>query len=184
MNEQVWFLNYCNWWTSEHPAGSDLRGLSTFSANTTWYLNTNRVTSSSSTHIDYRVEATIDRVGLASLHHPACLFIKKRLQYYILDASISQVLSKNFSFTPLLFTNMRDDILAKRMFLAGCFGLPWLWAVHSLYWYRKQQPNHAHDDDHQDALLATPSSSDTDGMSFRFFIKCVCVGRAPRWKAR
>lgn len=79
---------------------------------------------------------------------------------------------------------MRDDILAKRMFLAGCFGLPWLWAVHSLYWYRKQQPNHAHDDDHQDALLATPSSSDTDGMSFRFFIKCVCVGRAPRWKAR
>jgi hypothetical protein len=68
---------------------------------------------------------------------------------------------------------MRDDILAKRMFLAGCFGLPWLWAVHSLYWYRKQQPNHAHDDDHQDALLATPSSSDTDGMSFRFFIKCV-----------
>lgn len=65
---------------------------------------------------------------------------------------------------------MRDDILAKRMFLAGCFGLPWLWAVHSLYWYRKQRPNHVGDDDHQDALLANDSSSESDGM----FLKVTC----------
>jgi hypothetical protein len=58
---------------------------------------------------------------------------------------------------------MRDDVLAKRMFIAGCFGLPFLWTVHSLYWYRKQHPNHASDEDHQDALLANNSSSDADG---------------------
>ena len=61
---------------------------------------------------------------------------------------------------------MREDVLAKRMFLAGCLGLPWLWAVHTLYWYRKQHPNPLIDDDHQDALLANNSSSDTDGKSF------------------
>lgn len=32
---------------------------------------------------------------------------------------------------------MREDILAKRMFLAGCFFLPWLWAVNVLYFRRK-----------------------------------------------
>jgi hypothetical protein len=67
---------------------------------------------------------------------------------------------------------MRDDVLARRMFIAGCFGLPWLWAVHSLYWYRKQRPNHVTDEDHQDALLATNSSSDTDGTSRSTCILC------------
>jgi hypothetical protein len=28
---------------------------------------------------------------------------------------------------------MRSDLLSKRIFLAGCFGLPWLWIVHILY---------------------------------------------------
>jgi len=28
---------------------------------------------------------------------------------------------------------MRSDLLSKRIFLAGCFGLPWLWVVHILY---------------------------------------------------
>ena len=28
---------------------------------------------------------------------------------------------------------MRSDVLSKRLFLAGCFGLPWLWIVHVLY---------------------------------------------------
>ena len=32
---------------------------------------------------------------------------------------------------------MRPDVLSKRLFLAGCFGLPWLWCVHVLYWYSK-----------------------------------------------
>lgn len=29
---------------------------------------------------------------------------------------------------------MRTDLLSKRMFTAGCFGLPWLWIVHAWYW--------------------------------------------------
>jgi hypothetical protein len=29
---------------------------------------------------------------------------------------------------------MRTDLLSKRLFTAGCFGLPWLWIVHALYW--------------------------------------------------
>ena len=29
---------------------------------------------------------------------------------------------------------MRTDLLSKRIFSVGCFGLPWLWVVHVLYW--------------------------------------------------
>lgn len=29
---------------------------------------------------------------------------------------------------------MRTDLLSKRIFMAGWFGLPWLWIVHVLYW--------------------------------------------------
>lgn len=42
---------------------------------------------------------------------------------------------------------MRTDLLSKRMFTAGCFGLPWLWTVHVLYWR-----NHTEDDE-QEGLL-------------------------------
>lgn len=28
---------------------------------------------------------------------------------------------------------MRSDLLSKRLFIAGSFGLPWLWIVHVLY---------------------------------------------------
>ena len=28
---------------------------------------------------------------------------------------------------------MRSDLLSKRMFMGGMFGLPWLWVVHVLY---------------------------------------------------
>jgi len=28
---------------------------------------------------------------------------------------------------------MRSDLLSKRIFFAGCFGLPWLWIVHFLH---------------------------------------------------
>ena len=31
---------------------------------------------------------------------------------------------------------MRSDVLSKRLFTAGCFGLPWLWAVHVLYHWK------------------------------------------------
>ncbi|EEC50117.1 predicted protein [Phaeodactylum tricornutum CCAP 1055/1] len=34
---------------------------------------------------------------------------------------------------------MRTDILSKRLFQAGCFGLPWLWIVHVLYWRGSRQ---------------------------------------------
>ena len=36
---------------------------------------------------------------------------------------------------------MRTDLLSKRLFTAGCFGLPWLWIVHILYWrgYQEEQ---------------------------------------------
>lgn len=43
---------------------------------------------------------------------------------------------------------MRTDLLSKRMFTAGCFGLPWLWIVHSLYWRNNQSP-----EDEQEGLL-------------------------------
>mmetsp|Transcript_32444 Transcript_32444/g.48340 ORF Transcript_32444/g.48340 Transcript_32444/m.48340 type:complete len:161 (-) Transcript_32444:697-1179(-) len=32
---------------------------------------------------------------------------------------------------------MREDLLAKRMFLGGCLLLPWLWAVNAFYFRRK-----------------------------------------------
>ena len=42
---------------------------------------------------------------------------------------------------------MRTDLLSKRMFTAGCFGLPWLWIVHALYW------RHPSEDDADQGLL-------------------------------
>ena len=31
---------------------------------------------------------------------------------------------------------MRSDLLSKRIFIAGCLGLPWLWTVHALYHWK------------------------------------------------
>jgi hypothetical protein len=36
-------------------------------------------------------------------------------------------------------TPLRDDELSRRMFYVGCFGLPWLWIVHTIFWYGKQK---------------------------------------------
>jgi hypothetical protein len=36
-------------------------------------------------------------------------------------------------------TKLRDDEISKRIFYAGCLGLPWLWIVHTLGWYGKQR---------------------------------------------
>jgi hypothetical protein len=36
-------------------------------------------------------------------------------------------------------TQLRDDEISKRIFYAGCLGLPWLWIVHTLGWYDKQR---------------------------------------------
>ncbi|GKY96633.1 hypothetical protein MPSEU_000622900 [Mayamaea pseudoterrestris] len=45
---------------------------------------------------------------------------------------------------------MRTDLLSKRIFTAGCFGLPWLWIVHAWYWR-----NHVEspEDEQQQGLL-------------------------------
>ena len=32
---------------------------------------------------------------------------------------------------------LKPDELSKRMFYGGCCGLPWLWIVHTLFWYGK-----------------------------------------------
>jgi hypothetical protein len=34
---------------------------------------------------------------------------------------------------------LRDDELSRGMFYVGCFGLPWLWIVHTIFWYEKQK---------------------------------------------
>jgi hypothetical protein len=36
-------------------------------------------------------------------------------------------------------SSLRDDELSKRLFYVGCFGLPWLWIVHTFWWYGQQQ---------------------------------------------
>jgi hypothetical protein len=36
---------------------------------------------------------------------------------------------------------MRSDLLSKRLFFAGCLGLPWLWIVHILYWRSNEESN-------------------------------------------
>ena len=59
---------------------------------------------------------------------------------------------------------MRADILSKRLFLAGCFGLPWLWCVHVMYWYIKssKSPTANPEEDHVEALL----NADSEGEFF------------------
>jgi len=36
-------------------------------------------------------------------------------------------------------STMREDKLAKMLFFVGCAGLPWLWAVHIMYFVGKQR---------------------------------------------
>eukprot|EP01083_Nonionella_stella_P265052 898351_1 len=45
---------------------------------------------------------------------------------------------------------MRSDLLSKRMFLGGCFGLPWLWIVHIFYFRGNQESDEGliNPDDH------------------------------------
>jgi hypothetical protein len=43
---------------------------------------------------------------------------------------------------------MRSDLLSKRIFYAGCCGLPWLWIVHVLYHYKQSV-----DEENDQALL-------------------------------
>lgn len=43
---------------------------------------------------------------------------------------------------------MRSDLLSKRLFMAGCFGLPWLWTVHVLYHWKG-----AEEENNDEALL-------------------------------
>mmetsp|Transcript_14471 Transcript_14471/g.21330 ORF Transcript_14471/g.21330 Transcript_14471/m.21330 type:complete len:140 (+) Transcript_14471:2-421(+) len=61
---------------------------------------------------------------------------------------------------------MRDDKLARLLFFVGCAGLPWLWAVHLMYYLEKKRKRAAGEDDEsnndQDALLNGESSSDSE----------------------
>ena len=48
---------------------------------------------------------------------------------------------------------MRSDVLSKRLFYVGCFGLPWLWTVHVLHhWKGGVSP----DGDSNDEALLNP----------------------------
>mmetsp|Transcript_27773 Transcript_27773/g.46078 ORF Transcript_27773/g.46078 Transcript_27773/m.46078 type:complete len:130 (-) Transcript_27773:180-569(-) len=42
---------------------------------------------------------------------------------------------------------MRADKLAKLLFGIGCLGLPWLWAVHLMFWFGKQRRRALGEDD-------------------------------------
>ena len=57
---------------------------------------------------------------------------------------------------------MRADVLSKRLFLAGCFGLPWLWCVHVMYWYIKSSKSTTEnpEEDHVEALLNADSEGE------------------------
>ena len=41
----------------------------------------------------------------------------------------------------LIMSTLRDDELSEKYFYAGCFGLPWLWIVHTLNYSAKQRNN-------------------------------------------
>lgn len=47
---------------------------------------------------------------------------------------------------------MRTDLLSKRMFTAGCFGLPWLWICHAWYWHGKKNGTEG-EEDNENALI-------------------------------
>jgi hypothetical protein len=44
---------------------------------------------------------------------------------------------------------MREDKLARLLFLVGCAGLPWLWAVHLMYWFGKQRRRALNEDEQE-----------------------------------
>lgn len=56
---------------------------------------------------------------------------------------------------------MRGDLLSKRLFIAGCFGLPWLWVVHVLY--HRQDDKGGDEDDNEGGIL------NADDRTFLFF---------------
>jgi hypothetical protein len=63
---------------------------------------------------------------------------------------------------------MRADVLSKRLFLAGCFGLPWLWCVHVLYWHSKERAKKARGEASAAAAAAaataTPDQEEEDNV--------------------
>jgi len=55
---------------------------------------------------------------------------------------------------------MRSDLLSKRLFAAGCLGLPWLWTVHVLYhWKPKGSSGEDDQDEHNEGLLNPDDSA-------------------------
>jgi hypothetical protein len=61
---------------------------------------------------------------------------------------------------------MRADKLAKLLFCIGCAGLPWLWAVHLMFWFGKQRRRalgeEDQSDDNQSGLLDGESYQDDE----------------------
>jgi hypothetical protein len=53
---------------------------------------------------------------------------------------------------------MRSDLISKRLFTAGCFGLPWLWTVHCLYHWKGSG---AGDDQENDEALLNPDDRES-----------------------
>jgi hypothetical protein len=51
---------------------------------------------------------------------------------------------------------MRSDLLSKRLFFAGCFGLPWLWVVHVLYHRQGSTDNEDENDDEGTTTILNP----------------------------
>ena len=74
---------------------------------------------------------------------------------------------------------MRTDLLSKRMFTAGCFGLPWLWICHAWYWHGKKNGTEGEEDnenalinpdDRKSFLAVVPSESVSRTVPFLFFL--------------
>mmetsp|Transcript_6044 Transcript_6044/g.13463 ORF Transcript_6044/g.13463 Transcript_6044/m.13463 type:complete len:113 (-) Transcript_6044:1166-1504(-) len=73
---------------------------------------------------------------------------------------------------------MRDDLLAKRLFFVGCLGLPWLWAVHVLYWFGKQQSSENNENllEGESQTTQTPSSPEDVKLEERKWVRRSLVG--------
>ena len=72
----------------------------------------------------YGTVYSFNSLGL-SLHY-------KRIDHTIATQKHGSVNNKELNHI-IEMTSMCSDLLSKQLFLAGCFGLPWLWIVHVLY---------------------------------------------------
>lgn len=69
---------------------------------------------------------------------------------------------------------MRSDLLSKRVFQAGCFGLPWLWTVHALYHWKNASAFSENVVD--DEALLNPDDRKCTGRLFDLIVIC-CIAQ-------